>query len=329
MTARRFFARVLDLLIAALGVLAFIYLVTIERQRSEANTALPRAEPVSERPSDSGTERGERSENFPPIRIGWTAWTDAEVVTKIARAVLEEHMGYEVRLVMADIGVQYEGVSSGEIDAMLMAWLPVTHADYWAKVSDSVVNLGPVYTRARLGWAVPSYVPKERLDSIEDLRDEDVQNNLGGRIYGIDPGSGLMQRSERAMEDYRLHGLELVSSSGAAMTAALERAIRQRRWIVVTAWSPHWMWAKWDLRYLNDPKGVLGGRERVHVIVRRGFYQDFPSDVTEMLTRMYFPLEELEQALLRATRGSVDEAVAWYLKEHSARVDYWVNGEIE
>ena len=50
------------------------------------------------------------------------------------------------------------------------------------------------------------------------------------------------------------------------MTAALRRAARRDEWIVVTGWSPHWMFAKWKLRYLEDPKGVLGGLERVHAL---------------------------------------------------------------
>jgi glycine betaine/proline transport system substrate-binding protein len=111
------------------------------------------------------------------------------------------------------------------------------------------------------------------------------------------------------------------------MTAALERAIAQNRWIVVTAWSPHWIFARWQLRYLDDPDHQLGGKERVHALLRRGFYQDYPSEVTEMLTRMYLPIEELEQALLRATQGSVDDAVDWYLREHQKRVKYWIDGD--
>lgn len=328
MRARLWLRRVSAVPIFALGVLAVVYLVLVGRQGGRT-VAGARAGEAGERVEpEPGQPKASRHGDLKPIRIGWTAWTDAEVVSNIARRVLEERMGYRVRLVMADIGIQYQGVANGELDAMLMAWLPVTHQNYWSKMSDSVVNLGPIYTRARLGWAVPSYVPVERLGSLADLRDPEVQKRLSGRIYGIDPGSGLMQASERAMRAYELAGLELVSSSGAAMTAALARAIRQKRWIVVTAWNPHWMFAQWDLRYLKDPKKVLGGKERIHALVRRGFYQDYPSEVTEMLARMYLPIEELEQTLLYARRASVDEAVDWYLREHSARVAYWVSGKV-
>ncbi|MBS3780805.1 MAG: glycine betaine ABC transporter substrate-binding protein, partial [Desulfovermiculus sp.] len=209
-----------------------------------------------------------------PIKIGWTAWSTAEANTKLIKEILENKMGYDVDLIMSDIGIQYQGLSTGDIDLMLMAWLPTTHQNYWKKFAGKLVDLGPIYTQARLGWAVPDYIPQDEINSISDLTDPDVADKLNKKITGIDPGAGLMQASEKAMEQYGLEdaGYQLLSSSGAGMTAALSRAIKRDDWIVVTGWSPHWKFAKWDLRYLEDPKGLLGGKERIHCLARKGFY---------------------------------------------------------
>jgi glycine betaine/proline transport system substrate-binding protein len=263
-----------------------------------------------------------------PIRIGWTAWSDAEAVTRLAARILETRLDQPVELVLLDIGIQYQGLANGDIDAMLMAWLPLTHKPYMDKLGDKLVDLGPLYTRARLGWVVPGYIPKEQLNSIEDLKNKGVMRKLHGQINGIDPGAGLMQASEKALEAYGLDRYRLVSSSGAGMTAALSRAIQRKQWIVVTGWSPHWMFARWPLRYLEDPKQALGGRERIDALVRRGFYQDFPVEVTEFLTRMYIPLEDLEQIMADANDISYDAAVQNYIDQHPNRVDYWVTGNI-
>jgi glycine betaine/proline transport system substrate-binding protein len=316
-------------LIAGVGLAALVYLVQLSlsagapSQTREARAVQPAEtrQTVLPAPPAGGTVPQ-------TVRIGWTAWTDAEVVTKLARRVLEERFGLDVDLVMADIGIQYQGVANGDLDLMLMAWLPVTHADYWRRFAGDVVDLGILYTRARLGWAVPAYVPEERLGSIADLADPAIRRRLGGRVQGIDPGSGLMQASERAIDAYGLQDYELVSASGAAMTAALARAIERNEWIVVTAWNPHWMFARWDLRYLDDPKRALGGREHVDALARKGFYQDFPPEISEFLARMYLPLDELEEALLTATNDSVDVAVDDYLTEHADRIDYWVTGQV-
>jgi glycine betaine/proline transport system substrate-binding protein len=264
----------------------------------------------------------------PTLRIGWTAWSDAEAVTKLAARLLETRLDQPVKLVLLDIGIQYQGLAKGDIDAMLMAWLPLTHKPYMDKVGDQVVDLGPLYTRARLGWVVPDYVPKAQLGSIADLKDAKVARKLGRQIHGIDPGAGLMQASEKALKAYGLDRYHLISASGAGMTAALSRAIKRKQWIVVTGWSPHWMFARWKLRYLDDPKGALGGREHIDALVRKGFYQDFPPEVSEFLSRMYIPLPELEAMMAEAADSSYDSAVEHYIEQHPARVNYWVTGEV-
>jgi glycine betaine/proline transport system substrate-binding protein len=265
-----------------------------------------------------------------PIKIGWTAWSSTEANTKLVQAILEEKMGYDVELVMADVGIQYQGVANGDIDFMLMCWLPVTHKAYWEKVADKVVNLGPVFTRAKLGWVVPDYIPEDVVSSIRDLTKPAVQEKLDGKIMGIDPGAGLMQASETAMQEYGLSdaGYELVSSSGAGMTAALSRAIKNNEWIVATGWSPHWKFAKWDLRYIDDPEGVLGGRESAFCIARKGFYQDVPYEVFEFLTRYFIPADDLEAIMYEARQSSYSDAAHKYIQENPDRVHYWVTGEV-
>lgn len=264
-----------------------------------------------------------------PLRIGWTAWSDAEAVTRLAANILQSRLNQPVELVLLDIGIQYQGLANGDIDAMLMAWLPLTHKPYMDKVGDQVVNLGPLYTRARLGWVVPDYIPREQVDSISDLKEREVARQLGYQIQGIDPGAGLMQASEQALKDYGLDRYRLISSSGAAMTAALSRAIKNKKWIVVTGWSPHWMFSRWQLRYLEDPEKSLGGRERIHALVRRGFYEDFPVEVSEFLSRMYLPLDELEALMEQANKTSYEQAVKVYIEANPQRIDYWVTGKLD
>ena len=257
------------------------------------------------------------------IRIGWTAWSEAEAMTNIAREVLEKRLGYKVELVMTDIGLQYAGVARGNLDVMLMAWLPTTHKAYWDKVSGDVVDLAVLCDHARLGWAVPKYVPESEVSSMADLARPSVRERLHGVIQGIDPGAGLMRASERALADYALTGYRLLSASDAGMILALDRAIKRNEWIVVTTWSPHWMFARYPVRYLSDPKGSLGGAEQIHALARKGFESDFPK-AAAFLKRFNFTIPELEALMLRAKDSSYhDEAVAW-MQAHPDRVEDWL-----
>jgi glycine betaine/proline transport system substrate-binding protein len=260
------------------------------------------------------------------IKIGWTAWSDAEFVTKLARRILEDRMGYDVELVQTDIAPQYQGLATGSIDIMLMSWQPGTHEDYINKVGPDVVNLGLLYTHARLGWVVPNYMPESEVSSIADLAKPEVRDRLDGTITGIDPGAGLTRLSKKAIDEYGLD-YELQISSGAGMTAALDRAIRRNEWIVVTGWSPHWKFGAYDLRYLDDPRGVLGSFERVHAVARKGFYQDHVK-AAGFFSRMQLPIDDLQAAMYDAQETSYEDAVNNYIKANEKRIHYWITGEL-
>ena len=96
---------------------------------------------------------------------------------------------------------------------------------------------------------------------------------------------------------------------------------------MVTAWKPHWIFAAYDMRFLDDPKGVFGKDQRVVALARPEFSQDEPA-AAAFIARMFIPMDELEQALLDAERSSEDQAVVKYIKDHPERVNYWVTGEL-
>ncbi len=262
------------------------------------------------------------------VKLGSVAWADAEFVTALAKTIIDERIeGVNAEITQLDIAPLFQGLSKGDLDVSMNVWLPGTHADYWDRVGKDVVTLGVVYTGAKLGWVVPDYVPEDQIASITDLKKDEVKDKLKGKVQGIDPGAGLTRLSKEALDKYELEGYELVTASDAAMTAALDRAIRRKEWIVATGWSPHWMFGAYKLRYIEDPENALGGVERVYAVSRKGFQNDFPQ-VAEFLMRINVPVGELEAAMFDARETSIDEAVKKYIAAHKARVDYWVTGEI-
>lgn len=259
-----------------------------------------------------------------PIRIGWTAWSDAEVVTNIAKIILEQRLAQKVELVMTDVALQYAALERGQIDLMLMAWLPGTHKGYWEKVKDNVEDLGALYTGARLGWAVPDEIPVGLVRTIDDLKKPEVQEKLGGRIQGIDAGAGLMKLSEATIKAYGLD-YKLLTASDAAMVSSLDRAIQRKQWIVVTTWSPHWMFSQYKLRYLEDPKQTLGGAEEIHALGRKGFSAAFPK-AAAFVRNLKLPLADLEGVMLKARDTSAAKEAATYVSTRGEVVDRWLSG---
>ncbi|MEK6347233.1 MAG: glycine betaine ABC transporter substrate-binding protein [Burkholderia sp.] len=211
-----------------------------------------------------------------PVKIAVTNWADVMATANVAKYVLETQLKQPVSLVQAAIGIQFQGVARGDLDIMVGGWLPVTHGTYYAKYKNDLDDTGVIYDGGRNGWAVPAYVPESELSSISDLNKPDVKAHLNGIIQGIEPGGGLMQASEKTIKEYGLNGYTLQASSEAGMLASVSRAYQSKQWVVATVWSPHWLFQKWQMRYLKDPKGTLGGEEHIHGFASKQFAAKFP-----------------------------------------------------
>jgi glycine betaine/proline transport system substrate-binding protein len=261
----------------------------------------------------------------PDLTIGWTAWSDAEIVSKMAVIILTRGMKLDVELTLADISVQYRGIAEGNLDAMLMSWQPRTHETYLRQYEGKLVDLGPVYEDTSLGWVIPDYIPRSEVASIADLGKPAVRERFHGVIQGIGATAGLMRLSKKALSVYGLD-YKLEASSGPAMARRLGQAVENRSAIIVTGWRPHWIFADYSLRYLEDPRGIFKSRESVHVVARQGFVEDHPK-AAAFFKRMHFELDELETLMVEARKTSHADAILKWIKNNPDRVRFWMQGK--
>ena len=253
------------------------------------------------------------------VKIAYVEWACATASPNLVKAVLEEKLHKKVEILPVSAAAMWQAVASGDVDGMVTAWLPVTHGNYLKKVKDKVVNLGVIIPGAKIGLVVPDYVT---IDSIADL--EGAKAKFGGKIIGIDPGAGIMSKAEAAIKEYGLTGYKLVEGSDATMTAALADAIKHKQWVAITGWTPHWMFGRFQLKYLKDPKGVFGGEETINAIVRKGLEKDKP-EVYAFLSKYKLPMSDL-QALMAANKdnGKPSENARRFIAEHQKLVDSWL-----
>ena len=256
------------------------------------------------------------------IDLGYVLWDSEIASTHVVAAVLMDELGYDVELTSVDAGPMWTGVAQGDFDAIVAAWLPATHEAYWSQYGDDLVDLGPNLDGADIGWAVPAYVD---VDSVAGLNEH--ADTFGGEIIGIDPGAGLMAASDRAMDVYGLDDFTLLDGSDAAMTAALDRAINREEAIIVTSWRPHWMWAAYDLKYLEDPEGVFGDAESIHTILNADWAENgAPEDVRAFLDAFYWTGEQMGAVMLMITQDGMepmDAARAW-IADNRDVVEGWL-----
>jgi glycine betaine/proline transport system substrate-binding protein len=252
------------------------------------------------------------------VRLLYVQWACASAETHIMAEILENKMGYKVELMDVAAAAMYEGLANGEADAIFTAWLPLTHGDYMDKVGDRVEDLGPSMEGAKIGLVVPKYVT---IDSIEDLNAQ--KDKFKGQIIGIDSGAGIMKASNQALADYGLD-YEVVEGSEGTMIMSLKEAIDREEWVVVTGWTPHWKFARWDLKYLDDPKKVYGEAETINTIVRLGLKQDHP-DAYELFDNFAWSPEDLGAAMaLAEDLGDPKLAAQKWVEQNPELVNSWL-----
>ncbi|VBB43820.1 Substrate-binding region of ABC-type glycine betaine transport system [uncultured Desulfatiglans sp.] len=256
------------------------------------------------------------------VEIAYVEWSCATASANVVEAVLEEKMGYDVELTPVSAAAMWQALATGDIDAITTAWLPVTHGHYLERFRDKVIDLGPNLEGAGIGLVVPAYVT---IDSIAELNANAAK--FDGKIIGIDPGAGIMSKTEKAMEEYDLDRFQLMEGTGAIMTAVLKDKVEKEEWVVVTGWTPHWKFSRWDLKYLQDPKGVYGDAEQIRTIVRKGLEKDMP-EVYRFLDRFHWTLADIGEVMGWNAEGEDPAASAKrWIEENPEKVDAWLAGD--
>lgn len=253
------------------------------------------------------------------VEIAYVNWAEGIAMTYLAQAILEDYMGMEVETTMADAGLVFSAIATGDQDVFLDAWLPVTHAAYMDRYSDDLEDLGYNFHGARIGAVVPEYVEANSLEEINDYARE-----FDRQIVGIDAGAGIMEATHRAIDAYDLD-FTLISSSGPAMTAALDDAINRGNWIIVTGWEPHWKFARYDLKFLEDPKGSYGEVEYIKTLARDGFSSDNPI-AAQFFKNFFLDSEELGSLMgmiADSDEDNVQVARRW-IEENKELVEFWI-----
>lgn len=146
------------------------------------------------------------------------------------------------------------------------------------------------------------------------------------KIIGIEPGAGLTELSENTLAEYQnLQGWELEESSTPGMLGSLEQAIRNEEPIIITGWTPHWMFSSYDLKFLEDPQGTLGGTENINTLVRKDLAKDLP-DAYTLLDQFYWEPEDMEAVMYEAQTTSFEEAADKWIAQNEVKVNEWTKG---
>jgi len=264
------------------------------------------------------------------VRLGVVNWTDV-MATSAMTQVLLDGLGYETKQTSASQQIIFAGIRDQRLDVFLGYWNPLMTQTITPFVEQQQVKVlaEPSLKDARATLAVPTYLADKGLKSFADIAR--FKKELGGKIYGIEPGSGANKQIKDmiAKNQFGLGGFQLVESSEAGMLSAVTRATQRNEAIVFFGWAPHPMNVNLKMTYLSGSDGALGPNEGMATVwtVTAPDYASRCPNVDKLLTNLTFSAEDESRMMqpLLDHKDALESAKAW-LKAHPEDQKRWLAG---
>ncbi|MFM0479786.1 choline ABC transporter substrate-binding protein [Paraburkholderia strydomiana] len=264
------------------------------------------------------------------VNMAGPGWTDIDATNAMTGVVLKA-LGYKQKVANLSVPITYQGLKKGQIDVFLGNWMPAQAPVVKPfEEEKSIVVVHPNLSNAKFTLAVPDYVAAAGVHSFADLAKN--ADKFDSRIYGIEPGAPANQNIKKMVDDkaFGLDNWKLVESSETGMLTQVERAVREKKWIVFLAWEPHVMNTKFKLTYLDGGDKYFGpnyGGATVNTVARSGYAQQCPN-VDRLFKQLTFNVD-IENGVITEVlekKTSVDVAATEALKRHPELLKSWLDG---
>jgi glycine betaine/proline transport system substrate-binding protein len=239
------------------------------------------------------------------IRVGHIDLGFHDASALEVEAVLKRH-GHEIERSAAPHEEMFRRMGRGEIDMLVSAWLPASHGGYLEPFEEDVRKITVLYEPYCI-WGVPSYVPETVVATVSDLLRPHALDRMDRLIQGINPGAGISRFSEAIVEQYGLAaaGYHFETGTEAECFDRFEAAVAEKRWVIIPLWHPQYLHARYEIRALAEPRGLLGGTDQATLIVRKDAEEKVGTTALDELSKMHLGnarVSELEDVLVRAAR---------------------------
>ncbi len=239
-------------------------------------------------------------------KVGYINWTSEIASAHLFKHWYKRDTGQDVILVEIEgeaLSEMYAALASGEFDSTVSCWTPGMHDLHADQYPGQLDVMGTNLAGAKTGLVVPDYVTVDDIAGLKDKADQ-----FGGAIYAIEKGAGVTRLAEQANEDYKL-GFNIEYGDNQGICDALDQAVNDKQWVVVTGWIPESMFDRWSLKFLHDPKESFGGEKHIKTIARLGLKQDHPQ-LYRALQKFRWGVEDANAFMALMNKGQSPDQTA-------------------
>ncbi len=309
----------------------------------------PAAAPAQEEEAASSAEESNTdSGDKPTIRLAENPWSGSQVNVAVAKVIIENQLGNPVEIVTIDENAQWSALAGGDLDASLEVW-PSGHADNIALYIDeqkSVENAGELGPVGEIGWFMPEYMLQK--DSTLATWEGFTKPEAGEMFATAETGDkGQFLAGDQSWVQYDadiIKNLEMpfevvYAGSEEALLAALDSAYSREEPVLFYFWTPHSVFAKYDLTQVELPpysddcyaKAESGGvdcaypADNLFKIVSAGLKDKAP-DVDQFLRNFNYTTEdqiEMIAAVELEGKSPAEAAQAW-VDANEAKWQAWL-----
>jgi glycine betaine/proline transport system substrate-binding protein len=262
----------------------------------------------------------EKKETTTIIRIGHSEYNFDTAIAYVIKGVLDQQESLSVELYKLADSTMFRTLAKNEIDIAISAWLPNTHSEYIKKYPYEIHDLGIIHDSLGLYIAVPDYAP---FNSIEELHK--YSNLLDNKIIIPDNQNAIYSLGKDIIEDYNLKDFSLYEMSWDDITKHIEKSLNQTSGFAVISIRPHYIYHRYNIKSLTDPKNSFGEFEYASIYSNSLFIENTPS-ITNFLANMKFSKDDLEFIMdLNQTLGTepYENAMRW-IEQNNIKINQWL-----
>ncbi|SDU17926.1 choline ABC transporter substrate-binding protein [Pseudomonas yamanorum] len=264
------------------------------------------------------------------VRMGVVSWTDVIATSGMADVLLNS-LGYDSKQTNAVQQIIFAGIRDKRLDIFLGYWKPAMDNNIAPFLAAKQVKVfdKPSLSDAQATLAVPQYVADAGLKTFADIAR--FKDKLGGKIYGIEPGSGANTDIQKMIDSNRfgLGGFKLVASGEAGMLAAVQRAVNRKEFVVFVGWTPHPMNINMKMAYLTGSEDVFGANEGMATVstVTAPDYAERCPNVTRLLENLTYTAAQESQLMVPIMdRKTPQEVAKQWLRDNPEDLQRWLAG---